>query len=176
MRLEKHDLNELKKIIDTYKERILEFEDETNAKNDWEEIHYALANYNFDDGIDFPKALVYHPDCDKGTALMLFWRFSPDYYTQFDRNNPESLPHCSQETFLLLIKLLENYESGFYKKESICFDPSDDFGHNWLSELIKKKREWEISEIMKNPTSGKKIMSEMDRIDEMERKEMEEFM
>jgi hypothetical protein len=170
--LRKQDYNELKQIIDSFKEKLLEFEDETNAETEWEEIHYALSNYNFDAGISFPRAIVSHPDCDKGTALMLFWRLSPDNYTQFDREDPESAPLFWREKFILLINLMNNYESGFYRNESICFNPSDDYGHNWLCELIKKKREWEIPPNMMKPTSGKQIMSELDEIEEMERREM----
>jgi hypothetical protein len=169
--VETPDLDELKKIIDRYRIQILQFEDETNAETEWEEVHYALSCYNWDDGIEFPRALIYHPDCDRGTALLLFWRFSPDSYTHYQREDPESADSAAREKFTLLVRLMEKYESGFYTEESICFDPADDFGYNWPSELKEKERKWEIPQVMMRPTSGKKIKSKLDELDEM----MDEF-
>lgn len=39
-----------------------------------EQLFVLIANYNWDDGFDIPKAVIANPACTKGVALLTFYR------------------------------------------------------------------------------------------------------
>ncbi|OLF09016.1 hypothetical protein BLA60_20720 [Actinophytocola xinjiangensis] len=40
-----------------------------------EQLRAVVAEYNWDCGYEVPAAVVAHPACDRGLALLLFWEF-----------------------------------------------------------------------------------------------------
>ncbi|RAK65854.1 DUF4274 domain-containing protein [Hymenobacter edaphi] len=47
------------------------------------ELHYLADAYNWDDGVTVLDWVINSPTCDYGTALLIFWRAQPDFYTEF---------------------------------------------------------------------------------------------
>jgi hypothetical protein len=45
-----------------------------------EELHQFAGNYNCDCGAEGLRRVIRHPHCDRGTALMVFWRLGPGWY------------------------------------------------------------------------------------------------
>lgn len=86
-----------------------------------EELHYLIANWNWDDGDEVPDAVLMHPECDYGTALRIYWSATPDYFTEFE--NETEVPSVNLENYRL-VKKAENLLLGDrYKAEKIKFDP-----------------------------------------------------
>lgn len=71
-----------------------------------EELHYMIADYNYDAGIFTVEQIVMNPACDIVTAKMVYWLCQPSYY--YDNYGGPS--KCAEEdvnrdTALLLAKL-----------------------------------------------------------------------
>src|SRR5690349_14309970 len=52
-----------------------------------EELHQLAWNYNWDDGIEIPFWVIRQSFCDRGTALLLYWRASPRWFYQYSSRN-----------------------------------------------------------------------------------------
>lgn len=60
------------------------------------------ANYNWDEGIYGIEKIIDDKDCDKGTAVMVFWLGCPDF---FYNGKPENIKEYNRDNFMLLEKL-----------------------------------------------------------------------
>ena len=157
--LSKKSLKELNAIIEEYVEEITADYGDSNAETEWQHNHFCLSHYNWDGGMEFPKAVIAHPDCDKGTALLTFWFMMPSFYLKYSE---EEFDKYELEDFIFLKKIAEKFVNGEFKTEKIKFDPQNDNGINWIKNLegIKKKNEWEIPEILFKATEGRIISDE----------------
>lgn len=54
-----------------------------SSHGDFEELHFFAENVNWDFGTEFLEAILLNPNCDFGTAKLIFWLASPDYYQEF---------------------------------------------------------------------------------------------
>ena len=115
------------------------------------QLHYLAGIYNWDDGTEVLDWIISSPRCDKGTALLIFWRAEPDYYTKFDN---ELEADTDKEIYLLLRKIITNWQSGFYKKERFKFDPIAE-GYNVDYRYPNEK--WQIPDEMKKSTTGSSV-------------------
>lgn len=114
-------------------------------------MHFLAENYNWDDGEEVMDWIISNPKCDKGTALIIFWKSEPDYYTQY--KNAEEAEYNSL-AFLMVRKIIENFETGFYKNESIAYNPKEEvYDLDYKYENAK----WEIPDFMKQPTKGGRV-------------------
>lgn len=86
-----------------------------------EELHYLVKNWNWDDGDEIPKKVLYHPMCDKGTALMIYWLATPDYFTQFQ--SVEDVPSINRDNYLLVKEAEALLMNNVYKLQHINFNP-----------------------------------------------------
>jgi len=117
------------------------------------ELHYLASIFNWDDDKDILEWIINSPLCDRGTALLIFWRSQPDFYTRFD--NEDEVDY-ERETFRLVRNIVKNFQDGFYKKARIRFNPqSDEFDVN----CVDPKAKWEIPDEMKKGTMGLPVMS-----------------
>lgn len=112
------------------------------------QLHYLADMYNWDDGTEVLDWIISSPACDKGTALLLFWRAEPDYYTRF---NDESEADIHKETFSLLRKIVTKWQTGFFKKERFSYNP---MAEGYDVEYRYPNEKWAIPHEMKQPTSG----------------------
>ena len=112
------------------------------------QLHYLANIYNWDDGAEVLDWIISSPRCDKGTALLLFWSAEPDYYTKFDN---KSEADSDQEIYLLLRKIIANWQSGFYKQERFKFDS---IAEGYDVDYRYPDEKWMIPDEMKKPTSG----------------------
>ena len=71
-----------------------------------------------DVGFDWPKSVLAHPNCDAGTALMIYWLASPGYAYSVE---PDDWQRPNQRD----LKKIENaYLGEKYKTQKIAFDPT----------------------------------------------------
>ena len=68
--------------------------------------------------------IVMHPECDLGTALLVYWTRSPGYYQRFARR--EEVPAYAQQAWDLLRSIEARVASGAYGPAQVAFDPRDD--------------------------------------------------
>jgi hypothetical protein len=86
-----------------------------------EELHYLIKKWNWDDGYEIPQKVLSHPLCDKGTALMIYWLATPDYFTKF--KNEEEVPTYNRGNYRL-VKNAENLLlNNSFKLKNIKFNP-----------------------------------------------------
>lgn len=80
-----------------------------NQLQSMEELHYVAANLNWDDGITAAQAIINHPLCDAGTALLLYWRGQGYWYSK-----PDS-PTVEKQFFAELIERFSNNRFASYR-------------------------------------------------------------
>lgn len=81
-----------------------------------EEVHFVAANLNWDDDDpDIVRAIIEHPLCDAGTALLLYWYGQGFYY---------STPETLNTPFGQLFKTItDRFVTRGYASYKIHFDP-----------------------------------------------------
>lgn len=57
-------------LLEDIKKKIIAIESITKPAY----LHIIAYHYNWDDGFDIPRKILNHPQCDFGTALMIFYR------------------------------------------------------------------------------------------------------
>lgn len=110
------------------------------------ELHYLADIYNWDDGVEILFWIINSDKCDKGTALMIFWRAVPDYYLEKDENE---LQFYEKENYQLLKEIVASFKSNKFKKSKIKYNPNSDFEVN-TDQVLK----WDIPKEMIQPTRG----------------------
>jgi hypothetical protein len=68
--------------------------------------------------------IVTQPDCDRATALAVFWKAQPDYYVAFaDRG---SVPSVNRDGFDLITLIRNRWLAGAYARAELAFDRERD--------------------------------------------------
>ena len=117
--------------------------------------HQIAWNWNWDNGIEPLKWIISQPNCDKGTALLIYWYSAPRFDAQYASREEVDKYELDKYDFT---KEIENkYVSGFYQKENFSFDPHNDEGHDWTTEYSNYPLKQPIPEIMYQATKGKKL-------------------
>lgn len=88
-----------------------------------EKLFLKAYHYNWDDGIKPLNKIITNKDCDKATALLIYWLARPEYYNKY--NKKEELPEYELPSYNL-IKQIERLvlEGKFLEKISFQPDPS----------------------------------------------------
>ncbi|MBC7876655.1 MAG: DUF4274 domain-containing protein [Anaerolineales bacterium] len=107
--------------------------------NTSEKLNEFAAHYNWDDGFEVPVWIINNPQCDRGTALMMYWRAEPQYFCKYATCDdiPNSGWQISHYDFIREVE--EKYINGFYKFQEILFNPRYDMssgmeGYDWTQE------------------------------------------
>lgn len=111
-------------------------------------LHLLIANYNWDNGTEFPKIVVTNKYCDIGTALMIFELFGGYSYLLDDKESGFSK---SEKAFLSELK--DRIANKHFAKQSIKYIPE-------LTKIEKyyiNKRHHNISNIFIDGTEGEPI-------------------
>jgi len=99
------------------------------------EIHAMVSETDWDAGFEELKQLVFHPQCDIATKLMVFWRCQPDYFCQF--NSVDSIPKNDRGLWSFMNAIKEELTESKLKLALINYSPFDDDGVNYVSEFEK---------------------------------------
>lgn len=126
--------------------------------NPWE-VHYFVSEFSW--GIDL-TVLTWIIDselCDKGTALMLFWRPCPNFYTRYATQAEADSDHFG---FIhrVLRKIMSNWESGFYVNQRIAYDPRLDINVGSGEFIQEPNAKWAIPDYMREPILGEDLIVE----------------
>lgn len=84
---------------------------------------FAQANHhNWDDGLEKLYKILKNKDCDRATALLIYWRCQPDYYRQF--SSEEEIPSYNRDAYELKKYIEAAIAENKYTKEIVLFDPN----------------------------------------------------
>lgn len=114
------------------------------------ELHFVADNYNWDDGEEVLNWIINSPLCDKATAMMIFWRAQPDFYTERATKEDAGI---EEETWELLQNIMRNMEQGFYTHAHLEYDPAKDPAAE-ETDIDNPDSKWKIPEFMKTPLKG----------------------
>jgi len=96
---------------------------------DPEELHLYADGFNWDTGVEEMRRVIRHPLCDRGTALLIYWRGAPGYYARYaDRSetpNPDRADHYD-----LLREIEQKIIAGHFRMHHFHYDPKSDRGHD----------------------------------------------
>jgi hypothetical protein len=122
------------------------------------ELHQLAWNWNWDDLQDVPRQIIRHPLCDRGTALLIYWRAAPRWYYQFANRDEVASKHAwSLPHYDLVKEIEERYVAGGYSQGEIAFDPSNDEGIDWIAEYEDEESKQLIPDIMNEPSPGRRL-------------------
>jgi hypothetical protein len=115
-----------------------------------EELHLFVEKWNFG---DFPEPLfsiIRHPECDKGTALYIYWLNDPvSYFELYASANEASLRgQYELDNYNLLTEIQERLNAGFYEKETISIDPQEVA----VGELTSPELKTPVLDVMMKPS------------------------
>ena len=88
--------------------------------DDW---HRVATNYNWDNGLAPLQWIISQPDCDKATALAIFWMSEPENLFEFSREDEAREDFCTEGSEIELA-IANNFRRGFYRRAEILF-PAD---------------------------------------------------
>lgn len=91
------------------------------------ELHHFACNFNWDCGIDELAAVIKHPECDAGTAMMIFWLGQPTYY--YRRHRDGKLAEHEHPTLEFLRHIETRLMSDDFAHSAIACDPFNIMGH-----------------------------------------------
>lgn len=120
------------------------------------ELHQMVMEWNWDNADPFLTWLTDNSATDKGTILMIYWRYGPRYYKQFADRETMMREHSHTGDYDLVEAIEQKYISGFYTNEQFVFDPTvaDNSGTIWSEEYNDTPLVREIPSIMFEKTRG----------------------
>jgi hypothetical protein len=90
------------------------------------ELHHFACNFNWDCGVDELEAVIDHPACDAGTALMIYWLGQPaTHYRMAARRKSPDQPDDVEK---LLRKIEAKIVNNGFRSNAIACDPTNIMG------------------------------------------------
>jgi hypothetical protein len=86
-----------------------------------DERHVAADIWNWDYSHAPLLWMIRQPDCDKATALTIFFKGQPFYYLEFVADRTK-VPGHSLEIYDFLVEIRQRFAKGFYSRSEIAFD------------------------------------------------------
>jgi len=96
--------------------------------------HQVAMGWNWDGGVAPLAWIIRQPQCDIGTALLVYWRGGPGWDKQF--LSRDEVPAHRLEVFDLLEEVEGRLVSGFYSRQKISFNPHNDDGYDWTTSYV----------------------------------------
>lgn len=132
------------------------------------ERHQLVSGWNHDAGYEVFNWISNDPKTDKATALMMYWR-SGGFHNKMYVSKDDMLKVASwdEERYDFIEQLEAKYLSGFYTKQKLAYDPTNDvlasgcsIGYNWTIEISKGELKREIPMEMLSKLDGEHIEPE----------------
>lgn len=86
--------------------------------------HAIAYDWNWDAGEEVLYWIVTRPDCDRATALTIFWLGSPAYFLEFAFDRSKVQPYFLNN-FDLLAEIRERWQRGAYSRAELTYDDLD---------------------------------------------------
>ncbi|MEM1263711.1 MAG: DUF4274 domain-containing protein [Pseudomonadota bacterium] len=91
--------------------------------SDAAELHLFADLWNWDSGMDEMYRVIAAPICERATALLVFWRASPDYYQGCQ--NADDLAEYERDGFALIRAIEAKFMAGDFADGSLRYDPNE---------------------------------------------------
>ena len=118
--------------------------------------HQVAMGWNWDGGVAPLTWIVRQPQCDLGTALLIYWRGGPGFFKQY--GSREDVPaYLSVELYDLLEDVEGRLTSGFYNRHEIAFNPRSDDAYDWTTSYKDIPANRKIPEQLYEAASGRVI-------------------
>lgn len=83
------------------------------------------ANWDYTDNAVW-RWIIHRPDCDKATALAIFWKAQPNYFAEFP--NRAAVPLINRPGYDLVTAIRDRWLAGRYRRSELSFMLDDDAG------------------------------------------------
>ena len=106
------------------------------------ELHAFVEEMNWDGGgADRLLRVLAHPLCDRGTALMIYWRAQPTFYLAYQTRArvERELGRSAVQDYDMLRRIERRFAKDGYGKARIPYDPADDNGHDLTAGRVRVK-------------------------------------
>jgi hypothetical protein len=115
------------------------------------ELHAFADHHNWDDGVDELRAVIESPMCDRGTALMLYWRTDGVFCRE-----PSEVSAYQREIHDFVLEIERRFLGGSFRSQVIRFDPKDpaDLHGDWT--LVVRGASRAVPPEMLEATSGER--------------------
>ncbi len=110
---------------------------------DAEELHLYADGFNWDTGVEELRRVVRHPLCDKGTALLIYWRGAPGWYPRYAARS-EIRPPDQVDQYELLGEIEQKIIGGHFRTHLFHYDPKNDRGHDVTARYRDAPRQRQI--------------------------------
>ena len=123
------------RILELRRREGLGVEMEDVAVMDSWELHHFAAMYGGGDAEAKLLEVIHHPECDRGTALMIYWTNAPHYFLRYAER--EEVQPYELDGWDLLHEIERRFQGEGFTRQNIWFDPFNDKqtrsvrGHDW---------------------------------------------
>ncbi|HEX4797434.1 MAG TPA: DUF4274 domain-containing protein [Humisphaera sp.] len=109
-----------------------------------EELHEFVDRWNWDGGTKPIQRALAHPLCDRGTALMVYWRMEPIFFLTPDHDTrekvtaklwPDAVVHWD-----MLRELERRLAANQFRTAQVPYDPTNDRGRDRTKQRFRKKK------------------------------------
>jgi hypothetical protein len=122
-----------------------------------EELHLFIYYHNRDGGEFAYRWVIENTKCDKGTALMVYWRAEPVYFYEKYAQEKE-VPEHALDIYQTIKEIEKRIQAGFYKNHIFKYDAisegylSKGFDSSKLKQTIPKEMfEFDKGVVWENP-------------------------
>ncbi len=91
-------------LAQEWEKRTAEF---VRTTTDPAELHLFSQEWNWDGGFEVLRDVIENKHCDKATALMIYWRGQPPYFSRFQ--NQAKTPDDNQDAFEFLMMIQNRF-------------------------------------------------------------------
>lgn len=120
----KHRKQQEECVIDWLKER---------GPDDW---HRLSLGWNWDHGMTPLKWIVEQPECDKATALQVFWHSAPETALACRTWDDARKQYCHEE-WMVLKGIVERWSAGSFTRSELAFNSGEQVDESGLRERLK---------------------------------------
>jgi Domain of unknown function (DUF4274) len=120
-----------------------------------EEVHAFVNLWNWDLGCQELSDILDGSYCDRGTALMMYWRGGAGFYRQY--SSIEEVPGHAQEGYEFILKVRKALEENDFSSEQFTFETQYE-----LNQYDDVDQKWDHPESAKIPVIGEDVESESD--------------
>ena len=107
-----------------------------------EELHAFADRWNWDWGDKPILRVIVHPLCDRGTALMIYWRIDPIFYLDHEHNTRAKVQAKLWPDAVVLWDVLRDIERRLsvddFRFSRVPFDPTNDRGRDRTKQRRKR--------------------------------------
>jgi len=118
--------------------------------------HQVAMGWNWDGGVAPLAWIIRQPQCDSGTALLIYWHGGPGWDKQFSGRN--EVPAHRLEVFDLLEEIEGRLVSGFYARQEVAFNPRSDDGYDWTTRYADTPAKRKIPDQLYESTPGHRLL------------------